>query len=94
MKQLQTGQLFPFYLFYGENKFLLERVLNEFRQTLIPAEARDFNLQVYYGGKGETVHPSEIVDTARTFPFMSEKRLLIVRRTDTIPSAALEGFIP
>ncbi len=94
LKQLQNGQLFPFYLFYGENKFLLERVLNEFRQTLILAEARDFNLQVYYGGKGETAHPADIVDTARTFPFMSEKRLLIVRRTDTIPSAALEGFIP
>jgi len=94
LKQLEKGQLFPFYLFYGENEFLLEKLLNAVRQSLIPEEARDFNLQVYYGGKEEKVHPAEIIDTARTLPFMSHKRLVIVRRTDNISPAALESFIP
>lgn len=92
-EQLENGQLFPFYLFYGENEFLLERVLSRVRQALIPEEAGDFDLQIYYGGKGEKVHPAEMIDTARTLPFLSHKRLVIVRRTDDIPTAALEGFI-
>ena len=94
LNQLENGQLFPFYLFYGENEFLLERVLNRVRETLIPEGARGLNVQIFYGGNGDKVDPGEIVDTARTLPFMSQKRLVIVRRTEGIAPTALEGLIP
>lgn len=94
LDQLQKGRVFPFYLFYGENEFLLERVLNRVSETLIPEGARDFNLQIFYGGNGDKVEPGEIVDAARTLPFVSEKRLVIVRRTEGLPPSALEAFIP
>ncbi len=94
LEQLENGQLSPFYLFYGENEFLLERVLSSVRQALIPEEARDFNLQIYYGGNGERIDTGKIIDAARTLPLMSHKRLVIVRRTEGIPASDLGGFVP
>ncbi|MBW1900849.1 MAG: DNA polymerase III subunit delta [Deltaproteobacteria bacterium] len=93
LNQLGKGRLFPFYLFYGESEFLLERVLKEVRETFIPEEGRDFNLQIFYGDEAKA-NPGEIIDTASSFPFLSQNRLIILRRTEEIPTAALESFIP
>jgi len=93
LNQLEKGRLFPVYLFYGESEFLLERVLNSIRKTFIPEEARDFNQQIFYGDEARS-NPGEIIDTARSFPFMSQNRLIIVRRTEDIPASALESFEP
>ena len=91
LKQLEKGQLSPCYLFYGPNEFRLERVLNRIRETFIPETSRDFNLRIFYGDKTE---PANIIDTARSFPFMSHSRLIIVRRTESLSPAALESYIP
>ncbi len=90
---LDKGRLSPFYLFFGQSEFLLEKVLTRIRETFIPESSRDFNLQVFYGdetGKGR----GDIIDAARSLPFLSENRLIIVRRTEKIPASALENFIP
>ena len=92
--QLEKGQLSPFYLFYGESGFRLEKVLNRVRETLIPEPSRDFNLQIFYGDKADQVKSSDIIDAARTLPFLSQSRLIIVRRAESFPPAALENFIP
>ncbi|MCG2777989.1 MAG: DNA polymerase III subunit delta [Desulfobacterales bacterium] len=91
LKQLEKGQLSPFYLFYGSNEFRLERVLSRIRETFIPETSRDFNLRIFYGDKTE---PADIIDTARSLPFMSHSRLIIVRRTESLSPAALESYIP
>jgi len=93
LRQLEKGGLFPFYLFYGESEFLLERVLNNVRETFIPEGARDFNLQIFYGDDFN-FNPGEVLDTAKSFPFMSQNRLIIVRRADSIATSSLESFIP
>ena len=93
LHQLDKGRLLPFYLFYGESEFLLERVLNSIRQTFIPEGVRDFNLQLFYGDDTH-FNAGEVLDTARSFPFMSENRLIIVRRTEKIAGSLLEVFIP
>ena len=93
LRQLEKGGLFPFYLFYGESEFLLEQVLNNVRERFIPEGARDFNLQMFYGDD-LNFNPGEVLDTARSFPFMSQNRLIIVRRADNIAASSLESFIP
>ncbi len=92
LRQLEKGTLSPVYLFYGESEFRLEQLLNRIRETFIPESVRDFNLQIFYGDEARN-RPGEIIDAARAFPFMSQNRLIIVRRTDAIPAQALEGFI-
>ncbi len=91
--QLEKGQLSPVYLFYGESEFRLEKVLNRIRETFIPEEARDLNLQIFYGDD-IGMSPGDITDAARSFPFLSQNRLIIVRRTESFPGKALETFIP
>ncbi|MCD4761037.1 DNA polymerase III subunit delta, partial [bacterium] len=92
LNQLKKGELSPVYLFYGPGEFRLEQVLNRIRESFIPEGARDFNLKLFYGDrKTGTV---DIIDEARSLPFMSQNRLIIVRRTEEFQAGALEGFIP
>jgi DNA polymerase-3 subunit delta len=91
LQQLEKGKLAPFYLFYGESEFRLEQALSRIREAFIPESAKDFNLHIVYGDKAE---PADILDTARSLPFMSQNRLIIVRRTEAFSAAALDSFIP
>ncbi|MBU0732596.1 MAG: DNA polymerase III subunit delta [Proteobacteria bacterium] len=89
---LKRNRLGKVYLFYGPGEFRIEKVLNRIRETFIPEEVRDFNLQIFYGGSN--TNPADITDAARSFPFMSSNRLIIVRRTEDFPGSALESFLP
>ena len=91
LSQIEKGRLSLVYLFYGPCEFRLEKILNRIRETFIPESARDFNVQVFYG---DTSDPAEIIESARSLPFLSPSRLVIVRRTENFSAAALEGFIP
>lgn len=88
---LEKGQLGPFYLFYGPGEFRIEKVIEKIREDLIPESARDFNLEVFYGGETD---PAEIIERTRSIPFMAQKRLNIVRRTENFKAEILEKFIP
>ena len=97
LKDLEKGSLAPFYLFFGESGFRLEKVLARLREEFIPEAVRDLNLQVFYGGKGdsgERTGPGRIIDAASSLPFMAQNRLIIVRRTEEFSAADLEHFIP
>jgi DNA polymerase-3 subunit delta len=94
--QLERGQLFPFYLFYGPSEFRVEMILTRIRKSYIPEQARDFNLHIYYGAKqeqGEKATPADIIDTAQSHPFLSQRRLIIVRRTENFLDTDLERFV-
>ena len=55
---LEKGKLPPFYLFYGPNEFILERLLAKIKDNYIPENARDFNMEICYGG--ESI-PSDVI---------------------------------
>jgi DNA polymerase III subunit delta len=86
---LDKGVLAPFYLFFGPDEFMIERVISRIREEYIPEGSRDFNLEICYGGETE---PSEIVSRAQTMPFMSKNRLIIVRRAEEFKADQLERF--
>ena len=89
---LNRDRLGKVYLFYGPDDFQIERTLGLIREGFIPEAARDFNLQIFYGDKNTS--PADIVDAARSIPFLSSNRLIIVRRIENISASVLEGFIP
>jgi len=92
LTHLQEGRLGPLYLFYGPDDFHLEKTLRRIRETFIPESARDFNLHVFDGDG--SVNPGDILDAARSLPFLSSNRLIIVRRVDHMAAAELEVLIP
>ena len=91
LTHLKGGHLKPVYLFYGPDDFHLEKILKQIRETFIPESARDLNLHIFDGDS--RVNPGDILDAARSMPFLSSNRLIIVRRTDHIPASDLEVLI-
>jgi DNA polymerase III subunit delta len=91
LQHLRKGKLYPVYLFHGPSRFRMERLLSQIREDYIPETERDFNVEIFYGGE---IQVSTIMDAARSLPFMSRNRLIIVRRTEAFSPASLESFIP
>ena len=91
MNQLKKGDMGPVYLFYGEDDFRLEKLLDFIRKTCVEEAARDFNLRVFHGDNAST---AVILDDARSLPFMSSNRVIIVRRVEKFSPSALESFLP
>jgi DNA polymerase-3 subunit delta len=92
LHSLEKGKLPPFYLFFGPGEFRLEKVLERIRASYIPESARDFNLEVFYGDRHGD--PTEIINHARSAPFLADNRLLIIRRTEQFNGDQLEQFLP
>ena len=91
LKSLEKGTLAPFYLLYGPDEFRMERVLERLRDEFIPDSARDFNLEIFYGGETPA---AVIVSNSSTMPFMAQNRMIIVRRAELFKADQLEIFLP
>jgi DNA polymerase-3 subunit delta len=91
IKALDKGCLAPFYLFYGPGEFRMEKLLDRIRASAIPESVRDFNMELFYGGEAS---PGEIILKAKSMPFMSKNRLIMVRRTELFGKEDLERFLP
>lgn len=75
-KSLERKVVSPVYLFFGEESYLAEQLMNKFVLALLTPETRDFNMDILDGREKPL---ADIVNHALTLPFMSEKRLVIVR---------------
>jgi DNA polymerase III subunit delta len=87
---LKSGTIAPFYLFYGPEEFWIEIVLDEIKRRLIPDSVKDFNLEILYA---DDVPAPEVLNRARLIPFMSPRRLIIVRRTEQYSKGDRELFL-
>jgi len=72
---VEVGSLAPCYFFYGEETFLANQFVNKLKVLLIDPENQDFcverlNLRDHSWG--------DVLDTARTVPFLFSSRRLIV----------------
>ncbi|MHB8482718.1 MAG: DNA polymerase III subunit delta [Nitrospiria bacterium] len=81
----------PLVLITGEEEFLVAEQLKKMKDRLIDPGLSDFNYHLFYGSLLEV---EEILNIAQTFPLLSEKRLVIVKETDLIPSKELEKLLP
>lgn len=92
LKAAKRGRPAPYYLFHGPGEFRMERVLTALRSLLVPEAARDFNLEVLYGD--EAIEPEQVINKASSMPFLAERRLIILRRTEAFNAEELERFLP
>ncbi|MCY8098225.1 DNA polymerase III subunit delta, partial [Bacillus atrophaeus] len=75
-KSLQKGDVHPVYCLYGKETYLLQETIGRIRQAVIDQETKDFNLSVF----DLEEDPLDLaVADAETFPFMGERRLVIVK---------------
>lgn len=77
-KSLDRGVISPVYLFYGEETYLRDRYLARFL-ALVPEEVQDFNTDIVDSRDTEI---EAIINMASTLPFMSERRLVVIKHAD------------
>ena len=71
----------------GEEEFFTDHLVERFVQ-LIPEDQRAFNLDVLFGGDCGF---EKVVTTARSFPMMGERRVVIVRDVQSLRSGGADG---
>jgi DNA polymerase III subunit delta len=92
-KDVREGGKGPLYYLYGDEPYLVERGVKRLLARVVPADFREFNMNVYYGGevKGEA-----IIETAQTLPMFAERRVVLVKKSGALSPAALDllsGYI-
>ncbi len=80
LKEIKSGKIYPLYLFYGEERLHLEDTLKRVIKMLVDPSSEDFNVNTF---DAEKVSASEILDLARTLPFMADRRVIIVKGIDS-----------
>ena len=80
-KEIKAGTYKPIYFLCGEEPFFIDRLTALMEETVLPEEEKAFNQTVVYGND---VSMSTVTDTARRFPMMSERQVVIVKEAQNI----------
>ena len=74
-QDIKTGQFNRLYLLCGDDEYFLKVYKNKLKKALVSEDDGGMNF-TEFSGKG--LSENEIMDTARTFPFLAERRVVIV----------------
>lgn len=87
-KQIKTKQIKPLYLLYGTESFLINETYQLLIEHALNEEEVEFNLSTY--DLEET--PIEVaLEDAETFPFVGERRLIILRNPSFLTAERTKG---
>ena len=78
------SDLKPVYLIYGSEQLLLDRGVRRLKDRLAKVADLDFNMEAF-DGDGATA--DQVINAANTMPFLSDRRLVIVRGVDKMSAA-------
>ncbi|MBR1545213.1 MAG: DNA polymerase III subunit delta [Prevotella sp.] len=81
MSELKARQFRPLYYLMGDEPYYIDLISNWIAENVLQPEERDFNQTVLFGSD---VNASQIVDTAKRYPMMSEHQVLIVKEAQNI----------
>lgn len=75
LQRLDSGQIDPLYLFYGEETYLLQEYTASCANQILGTAPRDFNYDVFTASSD---HLNETLSLAKTLPIMSTHRVLVL----------------
>ena len=73
---IRNGDIKPIYLLMGEESYYIDRIAEFIEQNVLSEEERGFNQMVLYG---KEVSVEDIVGSAKRFPMMAERQVVIVK---------------
>lgn len=73
----------------GEEQFYIDQIQEKII-SLLPEEQRDFNLDLFYGSE---ISADQLFTVARSYPMMSDRRIVIVREFMSIKSSGGATFV-
>jgi len=77
LEDIKTNTYERFYLFYGEEKYMISQMKNQLKKALV-SEDDTMNYSYFEGKKADSV---EIAELAKTLPFFSDHRFIILDET-------------
>ena len=77
LEDIKTNTYERFYLFYGEEKYMISQMKNQLKKALV-SEDDTMNYSYFEGKRADAI---EIVELAKTLPFFSDHRFLILDET-------------
>ncbi|MBN1999386.1 DNA polymerase III subunit delta [candidate division KSB1 bacterium] len=87
IRDMQNKKFYPVYLFFGEETFLIDTLIDTLIKHSLSEDAKDFNLDVLYGNE---IDGARIIDIAASYPMMSQRRIVIVKNTHLLKDKSLE----
>jgi DNA polymerase-3 subunit delta len=76
---ISAGDLAPLYLLKGSEPYIMDEMADRIARKTVADDMRSFNLLVEYGGD---VDMNAFITAARSFPFLSDRRVLVLREIE------------
>jgi len=76
----------PIYFLMGEESFYIDKITDYILENALPEAERDFNQTVFYGKDSDIAN---IIDTARRFPMMATRQLVVVKEAQQLKNIEL-----
>ena len=80
-KDIKAKKYKPVYFLCGEEPYFIDRITTMIEESVLTEDEKAFNQTVLYGND---ITMSTVTDTARRFPMMSERQVVIVREAQNI----------
>lgn len=78
---LDTKELSGLYLLQGPEYYIMEEMAGRIAASIVPDDLKSFNMSVAYGAE---VDIDEFVGTARSFPFLADRRVLVLKEMERL----------
>lgn len=90
-KNIVQGKISPVYFFTGEENFLKEEALGILKKHFFSdASSLQFNYNLYYAAESDA---EKILDTALTLPFLSPRRLIVIKEAEKLKCYQQENLV-
>lgn len=90
LNEIKSGNAKPIYFLMGEEPYYIDAIAKFVEENVLPEDQKGFNQMVLYG---RDVTVDEIVSSAKRYPMMAEKQVLIVKEAQDL-SRTIENLAP
>lgn len=89
--KISKREFSPVYFLHGEEAFFIDTIVDKLQNSILTEQEREFNQMLFYG---KDAIPQSIVSTARQYPMMAEKRVVILKEAQQMKELTeLESYI-
>ncbi|MBC7523599.1 MAG: DNA polymerase III subunit delta [Flavobacterium sp.] len=81
INDIKSGNIKPIYFLMGEEPYYIDKLTEYIEQNVLQEHERDFNQTILYG---RDVTIEDVIGTAKRFPMMSDKQVVVVREAQEL----------
>ncbi len=81
VKNLKKNNFLPIYYLFGEDSYSIDNTVKQIQNAIEPFIGSDFDKETFYGDNNNL---TDVLNFASTFPFGSEKKLIIFKEFEKV----------